>query len=148
MLELQPITLREANRFIAEYHRHHLPPQGAKYAIAVACEDKIVGIATIGRPVSRMRDDGWTLEVTRVCTIDGYKNVASMLYGAAWRAARAMGYKKLITYILREETGTSLIAAGYKEIGVAGGGSWNRKNRVRIDKHPIEQKKLFEARSS
>lgn len=146
-LELQPITLREAYTFIAQHHRHHKPPQGCKFVTAVASNDEIVGVATIGRPVARMLDDGWTLEVTRVCTINGYKNAASMLYGAAWRATRAMGYKKLITYILKSEVGTSLIAAGYKEIGLAGGGSWNRKDRARVDKHPIEQKKLFEVKA-
>jgi len=142
-LELQPISTKEAYSFIAENHRHHKPPQGCKFALAVASCNEIVGVATIGRPVARMLDDGWTLEVTRVCTLDGYKNAASMLYGAAWRASKAMGYKKLITYILKEETGTSLTAAGYKKLGVAGGGSWDRKSRKRIDKHPTEQKKLF-----
>jgi len=146
-MNLQPITLREANQFIAEHHRHHLPPQGAKFAVAVAEGDDIVGVATVGRPVSRILDDGWTLEVTRVCTINGYKNAASKLYAAAWRAARAMGYKRVISYILKDEKGTSLIAAGYKEIGVTGGGTWNRKGRVRIDKHPIEQKRLFEMKN-
>ena len=91
-----------------------------------------------------MLDDGWTLEVTRVCTVNGFQNAASMLYGAAWRASKAMGYKRLISYTLQSEKGTSLVAAGYKEIGITGGGTWNRKDRVRIDKHPIEQKKLFE----
>jgi len=142
-LTLQPVTTREAYTFIAEHHRHHQPPQGCKFAIAVASDDVVVGVATVGRPVARMLDDGWTLEVTRVCTINGYKNAASMLYGAAWRAARSMGYKKLITYILKSEIGTSLIAAGYKDIGLAGGGTWDRKARARYDKHPIEQKRLF-----
>ncbi|KKL52335.1 hypothetical protein LCGC14_2286450, partial [marine sediment metagenome] len=64
--------------------------------------------------------DGWTLEVTRVCTVNGFKNAASMLYGAAWRAAKAMGYKRVISYILDSEKGTSLVAAGYQEVGAAG----------------------------
>ena len=143
-LELQPISTKEAYLFISRYHRHHKPPQGCKFAVAVSSSNEIVGVATIGRPVARMLDDGWTLEVTRVCTIDGYKNAASMLYAAAWRASRAMGYRRLISYILKEEYGTSLKAAGYREVGLAGGGTWNRKNRVRIDKHPTEQKILFE----
>ena len=143
-LELQPITINEARQFISRHHRHHPPPVGAKFAIAVASEGKLAGVATVGRPVARMLDDGWTLEVTRVCTINGYKNASSMLYGAAWRASRAMGYKRLISYILQSEKGTSLVAAGYKEIGITGGGTWDRKDRVRIDKHPIGQKKLFE----
>jgi len=143
-LELQPITIREAQGFISAHHRHHPAPVGAKFAIAVASGDGLAGVATVGRPVARMLDDGWTLEVTRVCTLNGFKNASSMLYAAAWRATRAMGYKRLISYILKSELGTSLVAAGYKEIGIAGGGTWNRKERVRIDKHPIEQKCLFE----
>jgi len=142
-LVLQPINLREAYEYIEVHHRHHKPPQGAKFAIAVNDGDEVVGVATVGRPVARRLDDGWTLEVTRVCT-NGVKNVASMLYGAAWRTARAMGYKRLITYILESEKGTSLRAAGYKDVGLTGGGTWNRKARPRFDKHPITQKKLFE----
>lgn len=144
-LSLQPISIKDASRFVGEHHRHHNPPQGAKFAIAVNNGHDIVGVALVGRPVARALDDGWTAEVTRLCVIEGIRNGCSMLYAASWRAARAMGYKKLITYILQSETGISLIAAGYREIGVAGGGSWNRKSRPRVDKHPTEQKKLFEA---
>jgi len=145
-LELQPITYKEACVFIEKHHRHHLPPQGWKFGIAVNDGEKIVGVITVGRPVARHYDDGWTLEVTRCCT-DGTKNAASCLYGAAWRAVKAMGYKRLITYTLQSEPGTSLRAAGWKEIGRAGGGSWNRPNqgRLRIDKHPTAQKTLWEA---
>jgi hypothetical protein len=91
-----------------------------------------------------MLDDGITLEVTRCCT-DGTKNAASMLYGAARRATFALGYKRLITYTLQDETGISLTAAGWREIGSAGGGSWSRADRRRIDTAPIGQKTLWEA---
>lgn len=104
-LELQPITFQEACDFIKKYHRHHLPPQGWKFGIAVNNGEKVVGVITIGRPISRKLDDGWTLEVTRSCT-DGTYNSASMLYSAAWRAAKAMGYKRLVTYTLVDEVGT------------------------------------------
>lgn len=143
-MELQPTSIREAKQFIDEHHRHHSSPQGAKFAVAVSEDGEIIGVATVGRPVARMFDNGWTAEVTRVCVKNGFKNACSMLYGASWRAARAMGYKRLITYILRSETGTSLKASGYKEVGLAGGGTWGRDSRPRIDKHPITQKRLFE----
>lgn len=143
-LQLQPVTYREACEFIARHHRHHQPPQGYKFAIAVNDGDGVVGVITVGRPVSRHLDDTWTAEVTRCCT-DGTKNAASMLYGAAWRAAKAMGYKRLVTYTLQSEPGTSLTAAGWKNIGVAGGGTWNRADRPRVDLHPVEQKTLWEA---
>ena len=144
MLELQPITYQEACDFIDRHHRHHLPPQGWKFGIAVNNGIKIVGVITIGRPVARHLDNGWTLEVTRSCT-DGTKNANSILYGAARRATFALGYKRLITYTLKSESGTSLKAAGWKCIGEAGGGTWNRNERPRVDKHPVGQKLLWEA---
>jgi len=143
MLELQPITFREAYDFVAKYHSHHKPPQGHKFSIAVNDGESVVGVVMIGRPVARGFDKGWTAEVIRCCT-NGTKNVCSMLYAAAWRAARAMGYKRLITYTLAEEPGTSLHAAGWKIIGKTKGGSWDCKSRPRIDKHPIGQKMLWE----
>ncbi|CAN3961044.1 DUF4825 domain-containing protein, partial [Dysosmobacter welbionis] len=98
MLEVCPITLKEANAFVEQHHRHHKPATGHKFSIGCTDGEKIVGVAIVGRPVSRYLDDGWTLEVNRLCT-DGTHNACSMLYAAAWRAARAMGYHKLITYI-------------------------------------------------
>ena len=141
MLELQPITYKEASIFISEYHRHHLPPQGWKFGIGVNDGKKVVGVVTVGRPVARKLDDGYTLEVTRCCT-DGTKNAASMLYGASWRATKALGYKRLITYTLEEEPGTSLVAAGYKELYKTSGKSWSVPSRPRVDKHPLGVKRL------
>lgn len=143
-LELQPINFDEACEFIARHHSHHLPPVGWKFGVAVNDGEKIVGVVMVGRPVARHLDDGWTLEVTRCCT-DSTKNAASMLYGAAARAAKALGYKRLITYTLKEERGTSLVAAGWKALYDTRAEGWNRPNRHRIDKHPTGQKTLWEA---
>ena len=99
MLEIVPMTLREANAFVEQNHRHHGATVGHKFSIGLSDGEKIVGVAIVGRPVSRHLDDGWTLEVNRLCT-DGTRNACSMLYAAAWRAARAMGYKRVVTYIL------------------------------------------------
>ena len=142
-LELQPITWAEATRCIKQHHRHHLPPQGWKFGIAVNDGEKVVGVITVGRPVARFLDDGWTLEVTR-CATDGTRNAPSMLYGAAKRAAFALGYKRIITYTLASESGTSLLASNWRCLGEAGGGTWNRDARPRVDTHPIEQKTLWE----
>lgn len=144
MLELQPITFDEACMFIAQHHRHHLPPQGWRFGIAVNDGTEVVGVVTVGRPVARRLDNGWTLEVTRCCVKEGTPNAASMLYAAAWRAARALGYKRLITYVLASETGTSVKAAGWKVVGQAGGGSWNVPSRPRVDKAPTGKKMLWE----
>ena len=144
-LELQPITYREACDFIKRWHSHHLPPQGWKFGIAVNDGERVVGVITIGRPVARNFDNGWTLEVTRCCTDGSVKNAASKLYGAAWRVASGLGYKRLITYTLAEEAGTSLIAAGWKALYTTEGGSWSCESRPRVDKHPTGQKVLWEA---
>ncbi len=140
---IQPITQREANAFVAQHHRHHKPVTGAIFCVAVSNGEEVKGVATVGRPVARMLQDGWTAEVTRCCT-DGTRNAPSMLYRAAWRAARAMGYRKLVTYTLPEEGGASLRAAGWRCIGQAGGGSWNVPSRPRVDTHPTQRKLRWE----
>lgn len=143
MLELTPITFTEACAFIAQHHRHHAPSVGHKFSVAVSDGNTVRGVATIGRPVSRHQDDGWTLEVNRVAT-DGAKNACSMLYGAAWRAAKAMGYKRLITYTLPSESGASLRAGEWRCLGEAGGGTWHREARPRIDTEQQQLKLLWE----
>lgn len=143
-LSLIPLELGEANAFVAQHHRHHVPVVGHKFSFGAAKDGSVVGVAIVGRPVSRMRDDGLTLEVTRLCT-DGTRNACSFLYGAAARAAFALGYKRIGTYILASEPGTSLSAAGWRQIGETKGGSWSRDSRPRIDKHPTQSKLLFEA---
>ena len=141
---LVPIKQKDAKSFVAKHHRHHKPPLGSIFQIACSVGGEIVGVIIVGRPVARLLDDGWTVEVTRCCT-NGHRNACSKLYSAAWRAARALGYKRLITYILQNEKGTSLKAAGWKCVGKAGGGTWNRENRPRTDNHSIKGKLLFEA---
>lgn len=159
-LQVIPTTLAEANAFVAQHHRHHKPVPGAKFCIAVAGRheigtrpggagfgmhtDIVHGVVIIGRPVARMADDGWTLEVNRCCT-DGTLNACSLLYGSAWKAARALGYRRLITYTLPEEGGASLRGAGWRLVGQAGGGSWNRVSRPRVDTAPTQEKLKWEA---
>jgi hypothetical protein len=101
------------------------------------------GVAIVGRPVARHLDNGWTVEVNRTCT-DGTANANSMLYGAAARAARALGYRRLITYTLKSESGASLRGAGWHVVGERDGRSWSCPSRPRTDKHPLEAKLLWE----
>lgn len=149
-LQITPINLDEANAFVAKFHRHHKPVVGHKFCMAASVDGKyghlVSGVCIVGRPVSRKLDDGWTLEVNRCCT-DGTKNACSILYGAAWKAAKALGYKRLITYTLPEEGGASLRASGWKLLGLRGGGNWNTKTRPRIDTKELlqGQKLLWEA---
>ena len=131
MLKIKPISLKEANVFVSNMHRHHTKVQGHKFSIAVYDDDKLVGVCIVVRPVSRYLDDGSILGVTRLCT-DGTKNACSILYARAARIAKDMGYKKIITYILQSERGTSLKASGWMlENEDAGGGNWNVPSRPR-----------------
>ena len=148
-LVLTPCTLREARAFVAQHHRHHRhhrAPQGGLFAVAASAGDPlvVVAVAIVGRPVARHADNGWTAEVTRLASV-GTPHACSMLYGACWRAARALGYTKLITYTLQEESGVSLIAAGWKVVGQSKGGSWSCKSRPRVDAHPLQGKIRWEA---
>lgn len=134
-LRLVPVDLATAQGFIADHHRHHRPPVGHKFSIGVADErDVLVGVAVVGRPVARCYDDGMTLEVNRTAT-DGTKNANSMLYGAAWRATQALGYRRLITYTQAGESGSSLRAAGWRVIGERPARrGWTTPSRAREDR--------------
>ena len=144
-MRVTPITLSEAHAFVTVTHRTHSRAVGGKFAIAVSDDaGDVRGVIIVGRPVARNSDNGWTAEVTRCCT-DGTRNACSMLYRAAWRAARAMGYRRLITYTLPHEGGASLRGAGFTLVGERGGGSWSTKSRPRIDvPHLMGQKLLWQ----
>lgn len=129
-LELEPISLRDANAFIAKHHRHHPGRRSCRFAVAVRRGRRMVGVAIAGNPVSKALNDGRTLEVSRSCTT-GAKNANSMLYAACWRAARAIGYRRMITYTLPEESGSSLRAIGMRQDGMTEGRPWSRPKRPR-----------------
>ena len=159
-LEIVPTTLEEANHFVKQHHRHRGPVVGAKFCLAAAERreigdsrpggagygmhmDCIAGVAIVGRPVARNLDDGFTLEVNRCCT-DGTRNACSMLYAAAWRAARALGYRRLITYTLDSEPGSSLRAAGFRVVGQVRAKTWHTPSRPRVDTSPLQAKLRWE----
>lgn len=142
-LTVCPVSLADANTFVAAHHRHHPPVIGHKFSVGVMDSMELRGVAIVGRPVSRHQDDGMTLEITRLC-VDGVPNGVSLLIGSVRRAAQALGYRRLITYTLASENGSSMRAAGWQLLGEAGGGSWSRLSRPREDRHPIERKFLWE----
>ena len=112
-MKIVPITLKTAKAFIEQHHRHNSPPVGWKFGVGLSNDEgDLVGVATAGRPIARSFDDGLTIEINRTCT-NGTKNANSMLYGACWRAAKAMGYRRIITYTQADESGSSLRAAGF-----------------------------------
>jgi len=142
-MRLRPITLRAANAFIAEHHRHHKPVRGCNFCLSVVdTHGEILGVAVVGRPLARMLDDGLTAEVTRLCVKAGVPHACSMLYSAAARACRAIGYQHIISYILESESGVSLLAAGWTFEKTGSGGSWSRSSRARISTN-TQPKKRF-----
>lgn len=141
-LKIVPITLKAANDFVAQYHRHHKPSVGHKFSIGLNNNDDLIGVAIMGRPVARGSDDGFTIEVARLCT-NGAKNACSMLYQAAARASKELGYKKIQTYILQSESGTSLKASGWQMEATTAGGRWNHTHGSRNNEHPLEPKQRW-----
>lgn len=142
-LGIVPLDLDSANTYVRNVHRHHGAVRGHKFSLGAVLDGEVVGVAIVGRPVARERDDGWTLEVARLAT-NGTRNACSFLYGAAARATFALGYRRLGTYILASEPGTTLLAAGWRLIGKVDGRSWNYASRPRVDKHPTLDKLLFQ----
>lgn len=127
-----PMSIRDANAFVALHHRHNKPTQGGKFAIGALHNNELVGVAIVGRPVSRMLDDGMTVEVTRLCVLDGApKNTCSFLYGRSWRIWQQMGGKRMVTYTLQTEPGSSLKGAGWKISGEVKPKGWDRPDRQR-----------------
>src|SRR5215472_17508504 len=146
-LELVPTTLKEANRFVEQFHRHNgrTSRNGGKFAIGVEANvpdgsRTMVGVAIVGNSLSATFMDGFTAEVLRVCTSpDAPKNACSILYGACWCAWRAMGGKKLVTYTLKSESGASLRGAGWKVVAEAAAvrPGWNKKDHLVRPWQPI-----------
>ena len=143
-LEVRPCTLADANRVIGVFHRHHKPVRGHKFSLRGGYCSRLVfreeGAIILGRPVSRHQDDGRTLEITRLATLEGSPNLASCLIGRAVKLAKHMGFRRIITYVLAEENGASLLAAGFQKEADIAGGSWDSPSRPRTDKHPVGPK--------
>jgi hypothetical protein len=145
VVTIVPISYRDAAAFVAMHHRHLDPPIGHKFSIGAVVDSTLVGVAMVGRPVARRFDNGQTLEVNRTAT-DGTRNVNSLLYGAAWRATKALGYTRLITYTQGGETGASLRAAGWVVIAQRPERpGWDAPSRPRTDKADLMPRTLWEA---
>lgn len=156
-LVLRPCVLREANAFVAKHHRHHKPVRGCVFCVRCLDDERLCGVAIVGRPVARMLQDGSTLELTRVCT-DGTKHAASKLIAACTRAAFAIGAMRCVSYVLESETGTSYLAAGWARVADSSGGTWDRSDRPRTEplagllgldpKHPEGRKVRWERKAA
>lgn len=140
-----PLTLKDANAFVARLHRHHKPAVGHRFSIGAwhFLLGELVGVCTVGRPVARGFDPYRDVEVNRLCT-DGYPHTCSFLYGAAARVAREMGFRRILTYTIPAEGGRSLKAAGWTLVAETEGGSWSCPSRPREDKAPLDKKWRWE----
>ena len=137
-MDIKPISLKQANDFVEINHRHHRKTAGHKWSIGCYSDERLIGVTIVGRPLSRYFDDGKTVEVLRLCT-DGTYNACSKLYSRCARIAKDMGYTKIITYILENETGTSLKASGWVcEDSSCGGGSWLNCKRRENERHEVQ----------
>jgi len=136
-IELRPCTLAQAKAFVAEHHRHCAPARWGRFAIAALSDDCLVGVAVVGNPVARGLADGLTAEVTRLCvSAEAPRNTCSRLYGACWRAWRAMGGRRLVTYTLVTETGAAVRGAGFKLVAQVRPSQWSTPSRPRSS-HPV-----------
>jgi len=140
-MQIKPISLKQANDFVLNNHRHNKPVQGHKWSVGLYENNQLIGVGITGRPIARLLDDGLTLEILRVCT-NGERNANSFIYGRIAKIAKLMGYEKIITYTLKRETGASLRAVGAKPIEASKPGGWNRKNRPRENQEIFWEEKI------
>jgi hypothetical protein len=132
LLTVVPMTIARAKTVCARWHRHNKAPQSGLFAVGANSGDELVGIAIVGRPSARALQDGVTCEITRVAT-NGCRNACSLLYGACCRAARALGYKRIVTYTLQSESGVSLRASGFQEDArLDARPTWSTQSRPRV----------------
>lgn len=137
-----------AKQFVREHHEHCPPPAGWKFGAGVVNGAELIGVVMVGRPVARMLDDGTRLEVNRVAVRRDMTpgltwNACSMLYAAAAKEARKLGYRELITYTLDSESAVSLKASGWQEDGRSRGGGWSRPSRPRLGGSPTTPKRRW-----
>jgi len=135
------MKIRDANRFVEHFHRHNRKVPGAKFAIGLMVGNELIGVAIAGRPLARALDDGQNIEITRVCVKDGFKNANSMLYGRMRRICELFGYKRIITYTLTNESGSSLAAIGASPTPIPAH-SWKRPQRNRPQRAIYKEPKI------
>jgi len=133
--EIVPLTLAQARRYVADHHRHNEPPIGHRFSIGLERDGALVAVVIAGHPQARKADDGRTLELLRLTT-EGDRNACSRLYSAAVRAAAAMGYRRVITYTLDTESGSSLLASGFTVDGTSPGSEWKHTDGPRSADRP------------
>ncbi len=141
-MKIIPISLKDANAFVANFHRHNGKVTGAKFAIGLDEEGELIGVAIAGRPVARLLDTGKTIEISRVCVKEGHKNANSKLYGRMKRICQLMGYETILTHTLKSEKSSSLKAIGAKPVAEVKHREWSRNSRRRRSQKIYSETKL------
>lgn len=136
------LPLREACGFIARHHRHHVPPQGGIVALGLWEDEKLVGIGILGRPLARAAQMNGDAELIRLCVLPDVAHAASALQARMKRVAQSLGFRRMLTYTLADEAGTSMRAAGMqRDIDLTRGGEWTTPTRKRLAAiHPTARK--------
>jgi len=130
-MEVRPIDRDRANAAIRDHHSHHKKVRSHRYALA-ACEgEELLGVVIVGNPLAQALNDGRTFEVTRLCTW-GHKNAASFLLGASWRVAKAMGVRRMVSYIRSDEAGTCYRAAGWRPVAETKARNWQEERHLTL----------------
>ena len=137
-----PIELKDANRFIAQFHRHNKPVVRAKFQIGLMKDEELIGVGIVGRPIARMLSNGKTVEVLRTCIKEGHPNACSMMYARLKQISHLLGFEKVITYTLQKESQSSLKALGASIVAEVKPQDWDRKNRHRISQ-PVYQEPKY-----
>jgi hypothetical protein len=127
-----PMSRDEANAFVGIVHRHAGQVVAHRFAIGALVDGRLVGTAVVGNTKARGLHDRYAAEVVRLAT-DGTFNACSFLYGRCRRSWIAMGGdpRKLVTYTLVTEPGTSLEAAGYVRVARVKGKEHDTPSRRR-----------------
>jgi hypothetical protein len=142
-LKAVPVALKEANKFIDRYHRHNGAVLVARFAVGATCDGELIGVAIVGNPIARLLAKEGVAEVVRLCVIPGAPlGSCSFLYARCWRIWEMMGGRKLITYTLQSESGSSLRGAGWSQEALIEGGGWDRPNRRRVEQAISQEPKI------
>lgn len=138
-----PLTLAQANSFAAKQRENYRPFRGRRFAIGCAMDEKLVGIVILGKPVDEALDDGLTLAVNYIHATGG-RTAYGMLYGAAARAAKALGYCRIIAFLPENISSSGLRAAGWKCAGPVESGKPQAPKKLRYEQRLMVRRRKAE----
>ena len=125
------ISRKAAREGVREWHSHHKPHVGERYALGGFDGDALVAVVVVSRPVAPALAEAGCLEVTRLAVgPDAPHCAASRLLGAAWKIAKVIGCRRMVSYTREDEEGTCYRAAGWVPTAVTKGREHTTGNRA------------------